>query len=56
MVSNHSKDTNLNGPRVFKLRRSDWTSCLTYLESTFLLLGYLELDILSKQKNHNGIA
>ena len=24
---------------------SDWTSCLTYLKSTFSLLGYLEVDI-----------
>ena len=32
--------------RVFlKLRRSNWTSCLTYLESIFSLLGYLGVDI-----------
>ena len=44
MVSEHSKDT-FNGPRVSKSRRSDWTSCQTYLESTFLLLGYLGVHI-----------
>ena len=40
MVGHHS-----NGPRVSKLHRSDWTSCLTYLESTFSLLGYLGVEI-----------
>ena len=38
MVSEHSKNTS-NWPKVSKLFRSDWTSCLTYLESTFSLLG-----------------
>ena len=42
MVSERSYS---NGPRVSKSRRSDWTSCLTYLESTFSLLGYLGVDI-----------
>ena len=28
-----------------KSHRSDWTNCLTYLESTFSLLGYLGVDI-----------
>ena len=44
MVSECSKDTS-NEPRVSKSHRSDWTSCLTYLESTFLLLGYLGVGI-----------
>ena len=44
MVSERSEDTS-NWPRVSKSRRSDWTSCLTYLESTFLLVGYLGVDI-----------
>ena len=35
------------GPRVSrsKWRRSDCTSCLAYLESTFLLLGFLGVNI-----------
>ena len=46
MVFKHSDDTIPTG-QVFlnQLRRFDWTSCLTHLESTFLLLGYLVADI-----------
>ena len=36
MVSERSEDTIPAGPRVSKPRGSDWTSCLTYLESTRL--------------------
>ena len=33
MASERSKDA-MNGPRVSKPLGSDWTSCLTYLESS----------------------
>ena len=46
------------GPRVSrsKWRRSDCTSCLAYLESTFLLLGYLGVNIFfCKQRFHSHV-
>ena len=48
-MSEHSKGTismgRAAGPRVSKSCKSNWTSCLTYLESTFSFLGYLGVDI-----------
>ena len=55
MVSERSEDTS-NGPRVSKSHRFDWTSCLTYLESTFSLLGYLGEDIFVNKKFNSHVG